>query len=192
MYEVALFAEDHAHRQVIHPIVQRIAAEREVDLRLDWRNAVGGYGRVVSELETYLRDLRRYEPLPDLIIVSTDANCRGRNGRLKEIRQADPPAPMVYAVPDPHIERWLLLDGAAFKAVLDRGCPAPDLKCDRDRYKELLIRAVLDAGVQPNLGGIEFADKIMRNTDLSRASRADASFGHFVGDLSLTLRRLAS
>ena len=37
-------------------------------------------------------------------------------------------APVVLAVPDPHVERWLLLDGAAFKAAVGHGCDAPDQK----------------------------------------------------------------
>jgi hypothetical protein len=55
-------------------------------------------------------------------------------------------------VPDPHIERWLLLDSQAFKEVLHRGCSAPDQKCDRDRYKLLLDEAVRAAEVEPLLG----------------------------------------
>jgi hypothetical protein len=66
-------------------------------------------------------------------------------------------APINVAVPDPHIERWLLLDGAAFKAVFGEGCDAPDLKCSRDRYKSRLIEAIRGTGVTPNLGGLEFA-----------------------------------
>ena len=42
-------------------------------------------------------------------------------------------------VPNPHVERWLLLDGAAFKAAVGHGCDAPDQKCDRGRYKERLL-----------------------------------------------------
>ena len=184
MRDVALFVEDYAHQEVIDGIIRRLAEHRDVPVRLDWRNAVGGHGKVVQELGAYLRELRQYEPLPDLIVVATDANCRGMNERLKEIRFPEPPAPMVFAIPDPHIERWLLLDGAAFKAVLGRGCQAPDLKCDRDRYKQRLIRAVMDAGVQPNLGGIEFARDIMREMDLPRAARTDPSLGRFVEHLS--------
>ena len=60
----------------------------------------------------------------------------------------------------------------------------PDQKCDRDRYKELLIRAVMDAGVRPNLGGIEFADDIMREMDIPRAAATDVSFRRFVEEIS--------
>ena len=73
------------------------------------------------ELNDYLRALRQQrEPLPDLIVAATDANCKGLNARTREIADPDPRTPpVVLAIPDPHIERWLLLDGAAFKAVFD-------------------------------------------------------------------------
>lgn len=90
---------------------------------------------------------------------------------------------MILAVPDPHIERWLLLDGAAFKAVFGKGCGAPDQKCERDRYKQLLIRAISATGVEPSLGGIEFAEDLVRNMDIDRAAHADRSLERFVNEL---------
>lgn len=97
-------------------------------------------------------------------------------------------APVVVAVPDPHIERWLLLDGEAFKAALGRGCDAPDRKCDRDRYKQRLIEAVRDAGAIPILSGLEHAEDIVRRMDVERTTRADRSFKRFVEDLRATFR----
>ena len=90
---------------------------------------------------------------------------------------------MVLAIPDPHIERWLLLDGAAFKTVFGIGCDAPDQKCDRGRYKQRLIEAVHAAGTTPLLGGIEYAEDIVMAMDIDRASRLDRSFKRFVEDL---------
>ena len=184
MREIALFVEDDAHQQVIGGLVRRIAAQCDVSVRLDWRSAVGGYGRVIAELGEYLRDLRRQgSPWPDLIIVATDANCKGLNERAREIGYPDTPTPMVLAIPDPHIERWLLLDGAAFKTVFGTGCDAPDQKCDRARYKQRLIEAIHAAGTTPLLGGIEYAEDIVMAMDIDRASRLDRSFKRFVEDL---------
>ena len=184
MRDIALFVEDDAHQQVIGALVRRIAAERDVSVRLDWRSAVGGYGRVVTELGDYMRDLKRQgSPWPDLIIAATDANCKGLNERVREIGSSDTPAPMILAIPEPHIERWLLLDGAAFKSVLGTGCNAPDQKCDRGRYKQRLIEAIHAAGTTPLLGGIEYAEDIVREMDIGRASRLDRSFKRFVEDL---------
>ena len=184
MREIALFVEDYAHRQVIGTLVQRIAEESDVAIQLDWRNAVGGHGKVITELNNYMRDLRRQGDLrPDLIVVATDANCKGLNERMREISGRDEPAPMILAIPDPHIERWLLLDGAAFKNVFGKGCDAPDQKCDRDRYKQRLIEAIHATGTIPILGGIEYAEDIVQQIDINRVAQADRSFRRFVEEL---------
>jgi hypothetical protein len=184
MREIALFVEDYAHRQVIGALVQRIAEESDVAIQLDWRNAVGGHGKVITELNNYMRDLRRQGDLrPDLIVVATDANCKGLNERMREISGRDEPAPMILAIPDPHIERWLLLDGAAFKNVFGKGCAAPDQKCDRDRYKQRLIEAIHATGTIPILGGIEYAEDIVQQININRVAQADRSFRRFVEEL---------
>ena len=121
MREIALFVEDHAHQQVIGALLHRIAKEFSIEIKLQWRNAIGGQARVNIELDDYLRDLTRQgSPWPDLLIVATDANCQGLNERTRTIRLPDIPVSIILAIPDPHIERWLLLDGAAFKAVFGR------------------------------------------------------------------------
>lgn len=191
MREIALFVEDFAHQQIIGPLVERIAREQGVAVRLDWRSAVRGHGRVVRELGNYLRDVdRQGEPKPHLIVVATDANCSGLNERAREIEKQTDQAcsPVVLAVPDPHVERWLLLDGAAFKAVFGQGCDAPDRKCDRDRYKQRLVEAIRGTGVTPSVGGIEYAEDIVRKMDFDRAMQADRSFARFVDGLRAELQ----
>lgn len=189
MREIALFVEAHAHELVIGTLVRRIAAECNVAVRLDWRNVVGGHGKVITELDDYLRDLQRQgSPWPDLLIVATDANCKGMNERAREIGGREGSAPMVLAIPDPHVERWLLLDGAAFKDVFGKGCDAPDQKCDRSRYKERLIEAIAETGIMPTLGGIEYAEDIMLRINIDRAVRMDRSFGRFVAELRATFQ----
>lgn len=185
MREIALFVEDFAHQKIIGSLVERLAQEAGIALHADWRSARGGHGKVVQELRDFLRDLdQQGGRRPELIIVATDANCKGLNDRVKELQAITSPAPMmILAVPDPHIERWLLLDGAAFKAVFGKGCGAPDQKCERDRYKQLLIRAISATGVEPSLGGIEFAEDLVRNMDIDRAAHADRSLERFVNEL---------
>ena len=184
MRDIALFVEDYAHRQFVGALVERLAHAHGIDARLDWRNALGGHGKVAQEFARYLRDLERQggHP-PDLIVVATDANCEGRNARAQKFPDGVGPAPLVRAIPDPHIERWLLLDGAAFRSAVGRGCEAPDQKCDRGRYKHLLIEAIRAADIAPILGGVEFAEDIAREMNLARAARADRSFRRFVDAL---------
>lgn len=185
---VAAFGEDFAHRQVIDALIRRMAAEQGLAVRVDWRSARRGHGRVAHEVSEYLRDIRGQGGSPDFIVIATDANCKGLAERSRQMPVDDSPVPTVLAIPDPHIERWLLLDGQAFKTVLGQGCQAPDQKCARDRYKQALIRAVMQAGVVPSLGGIEFAEDIVAAMDLQRVATADASLQRFLDDLRRHLK----
>lgn len=95
----------------------------------------------------------------------------------------------VCAVPDPHIERWLLLDSAAFKEVLGKGCPAPDQRCERDRYKQQLLQAIRDTGRTPLLGGMEHAESLINAFDIARIAHTDNSFGKLVSELDDWFRK---
>jgi len=188
--EVALFGEDYAHQQVVGSLVLRIAHEAGLEVRCDWRVAAGGYGKVAQEFGTYVRDLQRQnQPFPDLVIVATDTNCKGRTERRRELAPSgDEWLPTVYALPDPHVERWLLLDGAAFKSVFGKGCQAPDQKCDRRRYKNRFLQGIRDTGMDPPLGGIEYAEILVNALDLERATAADRSLARFVRDVRTVLK----
>lgn len=186
MREIALFVEDFAHKEFLAGLLHRLSDEYNVAIRLDWRNVRRGHGAVLYELKQFLRDLQRKRAaLPDLVIVATDANCMGLSERLKQIGEltSKVKTPSICAIPDPHLERWLQLDSKAFKSVLGRGCSAPDHKCEKARFKKMLIDAVLSSGVTPGLGGIEFARDIVQAMDLDRAGKADASFARLLKKL---------
>jgi len=180
MRKILLFGEDDAHERVGKTLLLRLEADYNVPIEVSVRSSIGGYGKAVSEFENLLKDIsggREY--LPDLIVIATDSNCIGMNQRLKQIKKIVPvnmSELVSYMVPSPHIERWLLLDAEAFKKVLGRGCQAPDMKCKRDRYKNLMANAVRDAGVPPLLGGLEYADDIISHIDIDRCMRMDKSF----------------
>ena len=187
-----MFGEDYAHEVVLHTLLNRLAADHGVSVEIHVRSATGGHGRMIQELKQYLAELRRGRaPLPDLFVVARDANCIGYADRVKEINAVvnDYQGFIGLAVPDPHMERWLLIDSHAFKEVLGKGCQAPDSKCDRDRYKQLLADAVRTAGVDPPLGGVEYAEEIIRAMDLDRASGNDVSFAHLLRDLRSAFHR---
>lgn len=189
MRDVTLFGEDSAHQTIVGALVQRLANDNDLTVQLGWRSATRGRGRVVRELRQYLQDLARQGGHPDLIVVATDANCVGLQQRVREVDTSTAVSPVVLAVPDPHVERWLLLDGSAFKSALGKGCAAPDRKCDRGRYKHQLFEAVRATGVTPQLGGIEYAEDIVGHMDVDAAARADPSFRRFVDDLRRVFRR---
>ena len=182
MHNISLFVEDRAHEDFLTALIQRLADEYNVKINIKASSVRGGHGKVITELRQYLRDLQHYkEDLPDLVIVGTDGNREGFSERKKAIDQVTSNFTdlIICAIPDPHIERWLLLDSAAFKTVLGKGCQAPDQKFEKDRYKKLLIEAVLDAGLIPILGGIEHAADIVNAMDFQRVAQNDRSFRRF-------------
>jgi hypothetical protein len=191
MRRIDLFAEDAGHEAVLLPLLQRVAEQYGVELKIRAVSVRGGYGKVATELREYVRDLLKYQQdLPDLVVVATDANCSGFQQRRKRLQEtiASIRDRMVFAVPDPHIERWLLRDPSAFKAALGRSCRQPDQKCDRGRYKALLRDAIREAGAAPLLGGLEHAQDIVGHMNLGPTSRDD-DFGEFLQQLHARFRR---
>lgn len=186
MYNIHLFVEDHGHEAVLKALISRLATQCHLSVEMITNTARGGHGRVLSTLKEFLGDLKNErESLPDLLVVATDGNCTGFLKRKQEVDKVVRgfPTPVICAIPDPHIERWLLLDSTAFKKVLGRGCSAPNQKCDRGHYKRLLIDAIRQTGINPPLGGIEYAEDLVNEMDLEYLERAEASLGKFLKPL---------
>lgn len=137
----------------------------------------------MGELKEFIKDLLTdQEEYPDLLIAATDSNCKGFAKRKQQIEQAVKGynRSIIYAIPEPHIEKWLLLDSAAFKKILGKGCSAPPQKCERNLYKQLLRDAVRAAGIKPLFGGVEYGEEIVNIMDLEKAERVDASLGYLL------------
>ena len=186
MRRVILFAEDYAHETFISALIKKLANENGIELEFIARSARGGHGKAVSEFASYIRSLPyEREGLPDLVIVAIDANCKSYLECKEEIEKVNQQYSYltICAIPDPHVERWLLIDSSAFKAVLGQGCAAPDQKYEKDRYKRLLCEAVAATGITPLLGGIEYAQDIVNNMNIQRAMNEDVSFKKFIADL---------
>lgn len=182
MRSVNLFVEDTVHEDFLGTLVQRVANAYNIEIKIKVSSVRGRHGTVITELRQYQRDLQyNTEELPDLIIVGTDSNGRGFLQREKEINQgtSDLADRVIYMIPQPHIERWLLLDSEAFKKVFGKGCSVPKRKCDRDRYKRLLLQTIHDAGVIPLLGGIEHIADLVNAMDLQHLEQSDRSFRRF-------------
>lgn len=182
MRNISLFVEDIVHGDFLVALVQRVANAYNIEIKVKVSSVRGGHETVITELRQYQQDLQHNgEDLPDLIIVGTDSNGRGFLQREKEINQAtsDLAERVIYMIPQPHIERWLLLDAEAFKKVFGRGCSVPKRKYDRERYKRLLLQAIHAAGVIPLLAGIEHIADLVNAMDLQHLAQSDRSFRRF-------------
>lgn len=195
MTEVLLFVEDRAHQVFLKALIKRMLhdMERVDEPDIRDRSVRRGHPAVIRELKIFLRDLLNSRvALPGLVVVATDANCQGLADRSREISAITGRLSLniVHAIPDPHIERWLMLDSAAFKQVLGRGCQAPDQKCERGRYKKLLRDVVSAAGIEADFGGIEYTEDIVVAMDLDRVAQQDISFARLMRDLRTALQQL--
>ncbi len=186
MHKVVLFVEDTGHRLFIEALMNRMIRLYNVEIEYKFEAAVGGHGAVITGLKQYIRDMRRDKKgVPNLLIVAIDGNCKGFSGKKQEIDNAVKGFnnELICAIPDPHIERWLLLDSAAFKKVLGKGCSAPMQKCERDLYKRLLLEAVRNAGIDPYLGGVEYTEAIVNAMNLDYLERIGDSLSRFLKEL---------
>lgn len=191
-----LFVEDRAHEELIRPLISRVALDEGVRAQLRVRCARGGHGRVLTELQLYLRLLDKGvlgQGLPDLLVVATDANCAALAKRRAEVRGLVPAVladRLVTGCPEPHVERWYLADPDSFQGVVGYQPQLLVGKCERDEYKRVLAEAVRRGGHPATLGGIEFACELAASMDLYRAGKNDRSLGAFLDELRAKLRRL--
>ncbi len=198
---ILYFVEDVAQEQFIVALVQRIASDLSIPVEAlshDVRSARGGVLKVTGEFGQFIRDHRKTGiGGAEMILVAVDGDCQGREERArqlkKKVKAGDPFREiLVFAIPDPHIERWYLLDQRALKAGtgMERGIEPPEYKCKKDYYKEILRNALRDQGIDSLLGGSEFGGEIARNiSDLYQAAKQDPSFAKFVEDVKRILQR---
>lgn len=167
MRDIALFCEDSFHEAYAKALILRICAEVELAANLKTYSATGGLPRMHHEFERFLRDMQRnIVAMPDILVVVLDANCVGYVQRRKLIDQVVEKypqlgPPVVVGIPDPHIERWMMVDPVAFKKVFSSGCTLPAIKCEKDLYKGLLRDEITRGGTVPSLGGQEYAEDIV-------------------------------
>ncbi len=133
-----------------------------------------------SEFEAFLRDIDKGRiGVPSLIVVVVDANCIGYTERRSQMSQAAGKYSgladlVVYAIPDPHIERWMLVDQNAFKTVFGKGCTLPGMKCARGEYKRLLAEEIRKNDISAALGGQEYAEDIVSAQNLAKLTEENS------------------
>lgn len=186
---VDLFVEDRAHEEFLKPFVSRIAREERVLVSIQVRSARGGHGRAIQEYKLYQNLLKKFlwgNSWPNVIIVGIDGNCTTFSKKRDEILKATEPDfkdRLVFACPDPHIEKWYLSDPISFHRVVGYTPKVGKKKCERDYYKKMLVQAIQRAGHPISLGGSEFAIDLVDAMDLYRASHGNHCLKAFVDQL---------
>ena len=190
-----LFLEDRAQEQFVVSLIQKLLSNYRLLFRPDIRSSTGG-ASVWGHLRQFAQDLRAEDhavEMIDMLVVAVDGNCKGFPAVANSIADIIQPTGLldksILCVPEPHIEKWYLLDLRALRKTIDTrvSVRVPAHKCERDYYKALLGRAVAKGGSL--LGGPEYGSEIASRMDIARACRLDGSFAAFVEQVC---RRAAS
>lgn len=186
-FVIAYFLEDAGHEAIIPPLMKRLIREEKKptdDFEHKLLSSRGG-GSVVA-FKAFLEDAERNSLLAaDLLVVASDGNCQGfaakRNALLAIAPNQTYPR-VITAIPDPHVERWFLLDGSALKnaATLVHQPQLPAYKCEKGFYKKLLRSAFERGRVFPLLGGIEYGPEVAENMNLYSSGKLDHGFKDFI------------
>lgn len=200
---IGYFLEDRGHENLLKAFVARVAKEKGLkpDDWLDEVRAATG-GKSIEAYRNFLKDIiYKDKPIPfDILIVGSDGNCMGyldkKNQLLGYAEKTKFPRPdiLIFAIPDPHIERWYMLDPQGFNKAIGAGALPilPTYKCERGLYKKVMREAIASSGIMAQFGGYEYGERIVEEMDLYEAAKADSSLKHFIDDLSDALTRITT
>ncbi|RMH17096.1 MAG: DUF4276 family protein [Acidobacteria bacterium] len=194
---VDLYCEDRGHEQLARPLLQRLARQEGLSVAIRTQNSSGGHGRALSQFKLWQLAARGLDlaDRPAMLVLMIDRNCSPWRRAWRELRKSVDATLFPHHVvgcPEPHVERWCLADGEAFRKVVGIDPPADPGKCDRGLYKRLLRGAILAAGHTILIDEMEFAPEIVGAMDFYRAGKAQPSFGHFIDNLQGALRRIGT
>ncbi len=182
--KVLIFVEDVAQENLIRTLFCRIAGESGLgSTRLDVQVPYSRGGASIKALKVYLDDY----PIDtvDCFVLGSDGNCKGfaKKKQLleKNLQKYGALDRTILAIPDPHIERWYVIDpGALSEAVgASIGNYSPKHKCDKGHYKKILKEAIFSADVEPLQGGAEYGQDVGEILDIYKACKEDAGFKSF-------------
>ena len=193
---IVFFLEDAAQEAIMPPLFARLLRERGIAAgRYEIRVLSSRGGDSIRAYESFLKELASGSQFaPDALVVGSDGNCKGyavRRQQLREIAKSNAPTiSIITAVPDPHVERWYMLDPKALAEVV--GCAVvaavPAYKCAKDHYKQMLREAFRGSGVNPPLGGAEYGPGFADGMNLYTARKADAGLGDYVDQVQVWIR----
>jgi len=188
-----VYLEDIAQERFICGIIKRLATERSVNVSLEVRNARGGAPVMLSKFKEALKRWVDELPSQSVIIVCKDTNCKRGSVVKREfanlLRECEGRGIcLILALPEPHIERWYLLDQNAFREATGvplRGAPSGGLcrrgrrKRAKDYYKKFIADAARERNIRLTQNGAEFGEEIADALNI-QTCRQDDNFGDFI------------
>lgn len=196
-YRVALFLEDLAQEAFILPLCERLMVEEGYHIgQIEFVPLHARGGDPIGSLKRFLKDARKDPSRKmDLLIVGRDANCKGfikRRDEILRLAQRFRWTTVIAVIPDPHIERWFMIDMNALRRAsgVQLAGGVQRYKCDKERYKRLLRDAFQGSGVVPPMGGLEYGARVVEYIDLYEACKLDTGLNTFVSEFRNWLRQM--
>jgi hypothetical protein len=196
--DIDLYCEDIDQESFVGPLVRRIGREYGLTPVVHPRSVRGGKGKVREQVTARQRALAKGQTgleMPDLLVVSVDANSAGTGPTRAEVREYvdESLTPrLAVACPDPHIERWYVADPATFSNVTGVDPTLPKQKHSKDVYKNHLRKLLDEAEIEILLGAHEIGPDIAEDMDLYVAGKADPGFKLFVDEVRQACTSVAS
>ena len=182
--DVSAFYEDAAHEAVVGAFFRTHCDAIGVNALLRVRNNAGGHGAMTHAVRSFFSATKRGEIAGDAFLIARDGNGIGVVERERELKaiceQLEIAVPIVYAIPEPHIEHWLLLDPHAIKTVFGVRFDEVAHHPNRGGYKNALAQVCVAANINSPTGGIEFADDIVAVANLQQIRQRDNSVDRFL------------
>lgn len=195
-YTIRFFLEDNAQEAFIRPLVERMIKEGGKDINnYDLSVLYSRGGGSIRAYKDFIKQTKKRNHLrADLLIVGSDGNCNGFNKRKQQLIEAGKEVSypiIITAVPDPHIERWYLLDQQALAEAAGVSILAvpPTVKCDKNHYKKLLKEIFIAQNLFPPLGGAEYGPLIATTMNLYDAGTIDHALRDFVDQVRSWLKQ---
>lgn len=85
-----------------------------------------------------------------------------------------------------------MMDPPTFQIVVGSEPRKEKMKCEKARYKNLLLKAIREAGHIPTLEGTEFAKELVEAMDLYRSGKEDQALKAFIQDMRNALKVFSS
>jgi len=196
--KIGYIFEDIAQANFIKSLVHRILIKSGIDVNKVYEEVLPARGSKVDKVfKEYLRSFKKEKAWIDydILIMTKDANRKGYHEVKQKLTPKQNkfvyPFSIVFALPDPHVERWYLLDGGAFCRAVGGNSP-PELQTlirKKGFYKARLGEALRNNGIKSTMGGAEYGDDIAREMNLEFTCGKDESFKGFIDDLEFAIKK---
>lgn len=195
-YLIKLIIEDNAQEQLLEGLIWRLVSEAGKNKRNFSLLPLKSRGKSIQAFKDYVQEDRsRGYAGADLLVVCSDANCKGYTKRKEQLLRESQQGlytRVITAIPDPHVERWYLIDLSALSISVDApiSISLPSHKCAKGYYKNILKLAFRESGVIPVLGGSEYGKEIAAHMDLYQSSKSDHGLRDFIEEFNIWLTTL--